>query len=382
MEFQINLNKFWHDPYPYLEKIQALAPVVFVPQLDAALITRRIDVFTQEKRVDLLSSRQPLGLMTRLMGENMMRKDGAAHTLERQQIFPSLSPRTVVNVWQSDFETITDKIIKELKKYKSFDLVKDFALPVSGAALVAMTGLRQMAASQMDQVSQAMIDGCANYKGDPSVEAACNSATKVIERHIDLMIPELKKNPDNSVLSVLIQAGQPTYNIKANVKLVISGGQNEPRDAIAGTAAALLMHPLAFSHILKTKQWNQAFMEYLRWMSPIGMSPRQMTRDCSILGYNFKKNDRVFLMYGAANRDPSVFEDPSLYDVHRNTGLAIPFGAGPHFCAGAAASKALIAGVALPKLFTAFPAMKLTLPVKWGGWAFRGPLEVNVMSGL
>ena len=382
MEFQINLNKFWHDPYPYLEKIQALAPVVFVPQLDAALITRRIDVFTQEKRVDLLSSRQPLGLMTRLMGENMMRKDGAAHTLERQQIFPSLSPRTVVNVWQSEFETITDKIIKELKKYKSFDLVKDFALPVSGAALVAMTGLRQMAASQMDQVSQAMIDGCANYKGDPSVEAACNSATKVIERHIDLMIPELKKNPDNSVLSVLIQAGQPTYNIKANVKLVISGGQNEPRDAIAGTAAALLMHPLAFSHILKTKEWNQAFMEYLRWMSPIGMSPRQMTRDCSILGYNFKKNDRVFLMYSAANRDSSVFEDPSLYDVHRNTGLAIPFGAGPHFCAGAAASKALIAGVALPKLFTAFPAMKLTLPVKWGGWAFRGPLEVNVMSGL
>jgi len=382
MEFQINLNKFWHNPYPYLERIQALAPVVFVPQLDAALITRRIDVFTQEKRVDLLSSRQPLGLMTRLMGENMMRKDGAAHTLERQQIFPSLSPRTVVNVWQSEFETITDKIINKLRKYKSFDLVKDFALPVSGAALSAMTGLRQMAASEMDQVSQAMIDGCANYKEDPSVEAACNSATKVIERHIDLMIPEVKKNPDNSVLSVLIQAGQPTYNIKANVKLVISGGQNEPRDAIAGTAAALLMHPLAFSHILKTKEWNQAFMEYLRWMSPIGMSPRQMTRDCSILGYNFKKNDRVFLMYGAANRDSSVFDDPGLYNVHRKTGLAIPFGAGPHFCAGAAASKALIAGVALPKLFTAFPAMKLTVPVEWGGWAFRGPLAVNVMSGL
>jgi cytochrome P450 len=382
MEFQININKFWHDPYPFLEEIQALAPVVFVPQLDAALITRRIDVFTQEKRVDLLSSRQPLGLMTRLMGENMMRKDGAAHTLERQQIFPSLSPRTVVNVWQSDFETITDKIINELKKYKSFDLVKDFALPVSGAALVAMTGLRQMAASEMDQVSQAMIDGCANYKGDPSVEATCNSATQVIERHIDLMIPELKENPNNSVLSVLIQAGQPTYNIKANVKLVISGGQNEPRDAIAGTAAALLIHPLAFSHTLKTNQWNQALMEYLRWMSPIGMSPRKMTRDCNILGYNFKKDDRVFLMYGAANRDPSVFEDPSLYDVHRSTRLAIPFGAGPHFCAGAAASKTLIAGVALPKLFAAFPGMTLTRPVKWGGWAFRGPLAVNVMTGL
>ena len=382
MRFNIDTDKFWHDPYPDLMQIQALGPVVFVPQLGAALITRRLDVFTEEKRVDLLSSRQPLGLMTRLMGENMMRKDGSTHALERRQIFPSLSPRTVIDVWQSEFENITDKVIKKLKKQNNFDLVKDFALPVSGAALVAMTGLQKMTAFQMDQVSQAMIDGCANYKGDPSVEANCNSATQVIERHIDMMSAKLQKTPDKSVLSVLIQSGQPMYNIHANVKLVISGGQNEPRDAIAGTAAALLMHPVAYSHILNKKDWNQAFMEYSRWMSPIGMSPRQMTRDCNVLGYDFQKDDRIFLMYGAANRDPSVFEKPGLYDVQRNTGLAIPFGAGPHFCAGAAASKTLIAGVALPKLFAAFPNMKLTAPVEWGGWAFRGPLAVHVKVGL
>ena len=116
MRFNVDTDKLWHDPYPDLMQIQALAPVVFVPQLDAALITRRLDVFTQEKRVDLLSSRQPLGLMTRLMGENMMRKDGLTHALERRQIFPSLSPRTVIDVWQSEFESITDKVIKKLKK--------------------------------------------------------------------------------------------------------------------------------------------------------------------------------------------------------------------------------------------------------------------------
>tara|TARA_B110000881_G_scaffold200788_1_gene199395 strand:- start:153 stop:449 length:297 start_codon:yes stop_codon:yes gene_type:complete len=96
MEYTIDPQRFWHDPYPDLAAMQALASVVYVPQLDAALITRRADVFVQEKRVDIFSSRQPEGLMTRLMGENMMRKDGPAHQAERKQIFPSLSPRTVM----------------------------------------------------------------------------------------------------------------------------------------------------------------------------------------------------------------------------------------------------------------------------------------------
>ena len=382
MRFQINPEKFWQDPYPDLMQMQASAPIVYVPQLNAALITRRNDVFTLEKKVDLLSSRQPLGLMTRLMGENMMRKDGSDHALERRQIFPSLSPRTVMNVWKSEFETATDQIINKLRRSKVFDLVKDFAMPVSGASLVAMTGLRQMSPIEMDRVSQAMIDGCANYNGDVSVEADCISATDTIENHIALMQTALQKNPDKSVLSVLMQAGQPMYNIQANIKLVISGGQNEPRDAIAGTAAALLLHRPALTHVLKTEGWDQAFMEYSRWMSPIGMSPRQITRNNDILGYSFQKDDRVFLMYGAANRDPSVFSDAQLFDIHRNTGLAIPFGAGPHFCAGAAASKTLISGVALPKLFKAFPNLELRSPVSWGGWAFRGPLEVQVNSGF
>ena len=381
MEYTIDPQRFWHDPYPDLAAMQALASVVYVPQLDAALITRRADVFVQEKRVDIFSSCQPEGLMTRLMGENMMRKDGPAHQAERKQIFPSLSPRTVMQAWRLEFERATQAVIDGLQDKQEFDLVRDFAMPVSGAALVAITGLRQMTPAQMDQVSQAMIDGCANYRGDPSVERACHVATAQIDAHIALMLQEVTVNPDMSVLSVLRQGGQSLANIQANIKLVISGGQNEPRDAIAGTAAAVLMHPDARSYLGQSGAWGQAFMEYARWMSPIGMSPRQISGDCTVLGYDFKQNDRVFFMFGAANRDSSVFEVPDMYDLNRDTGPAIPFGAGPHFCAGAAASRVLIAEVALPQLFAGFPDLELTEAVRWGGWAFRGPLSVQVRRG-
>jgi hypothetical protein len=29
-------------------------------------------------------------------------------------------------------------------------------------------------------------------------------------------------------------------------------------------------------------------------MSQIGMSPRRISQDCTVLGYDFKKNDKVF----------------------------------------------------------------------------------------
>ena len=77
---------------------------------------------------------------------------------------------------------------------------------------------------KMDQVSQAMIDGCSNYIGTPSVMQACRAATINIDAHIAQMIPELTESPNNSVLSVLIEAGQSMANIQSNIKLVISGG--------------------------------------------------------------------------------------------------------------------------------------------------------------
>ena len=93
--YDIDPGTFWTDPYPDLARLRADLPVAFVPQLGAVLITRRDDVFQNEKKTDVFSSVQPDGLMTRLMGQNMMRKDGDDHLSERRATFPTVSPKTV-----------------------------------------------------------------------------------------------------------------------------------------------------------------------------------------------------------------------------------------------------------------------------------------------
>ncbi|APX11273.1 cytochrome P450 [Tateyamaria omphalii] len=370
---------FHADPYPTLAAMRQNAPVCYVPEMGATLFTRRDDVFREEKRVDLFSSHQPNGLLTKVMGSNLMRKDGEAHMRERKALFPALSPRTVRDVLGPKFREIVQGHIDGLQPLGACDLVTDYAMPVSADALRLITGLTNMEAAEMDAASQAMLDAAANYQRDPEVDRLGYGYADHVLDLIKERLPQLRAAPDMSIISVLDQAGLTLDEIAGNVRVIIGGGQNEPRDAIAGTAWALLTHPDQYAMMANgTADWNAAFDEYVRLVAPIGMSPRRVARPDRACDVEFNADELIFFMFGSACRDADHFTDPNAYDLTRNTGPAIPFGAGPHFCAGAAASRALIAGHALPMLFDQLPNLRLTDDVTFAGWAFRGPLSVPV----
>ena len=81
-----------------------------------------------------------------------------------------------------------------------------------------------------------------------------------------------------------------------------------------------------------------------------------------------------------AGRSEACFRDPDVFDVTRDTAKSIAFGAGPHYCAGAFASRAMVADVALPGIFARLKGLRLDTadPVRIGGWAFRGLLNLPV----
>jgi cytochrome P450 len=379
--FDIDMAAFWRDPYPALAQLRRDAPIAFVPQLGGTVFACRDDIFICEKQIEVFSSHQPQGLMNRLMGQNMMRKDGDAHMAERKAIFPSVSPKTVKAHWTAQFQAHAGRILDTLESGQSFDFCKDFAMPFSAECLKSVTGLTSMRFQDMDAWSQAMIDGIANYTGKPDVEARCRAATAGIDAAIDDMLPVVKKAPDQSLLSVMLQAGLPMDSIRANIKLAISGGQNEPRDAIAGTVWALLTHPEELALVRSGEaSWLQAFEEYARWISPIGMSPRRIAKPHAVRDILFDVDDRIFFLYGSANRDEKHFERAEMFDIRRDTSKSIAFGAGPQFCAGAWASRAMVADVALPTIFSRLSNLRLANDedVRFGGWAFRGLARLPV----
>ena len=369
----IDISNFKRNPYPDLKEMRALNPICFVPQVKATMICDRDSIYECEKNIDVFSSVQPKGLMTVLMGQNMMRKDGEDHLKERKTIFKSISPKTSRDHWREKFETIADNIVNKIKVLKFGDLLTLYARELSAECLKLVTGLTNMTSVEMDRVSQGMIDGCSNYTGNKEIEENCNNCTNSIDTHINEMIGKIQMNTDFSLLSTMLEGNLSPSQISANIKLAISGGQNEPRDAIAGCIWAALNFGLK-EQLLEKGNWEQLFNEYCRWMSPIGMSPREIAKDFVYKNVTFKKGDRVFLMFSSANRDEKVFSNSDEFDLERDCSKSIHFGAGPHYCAGASIASTMISLVALPKLFAAFPKLKLVDKEKYefDGWAFRG----------
>ncbi len=70
--------------------------------------------------------------------------------------------------------------------------------------------------------------------------------------------------------------------------------------------------------------------------SPVTFMRRTVTRPLTLSDHDFDEGDKLVLFYGAANRDPRVFDEPERFDVRRDPNPHVGFGGpGPHFCLGA-----------------------------------------------
>ncbi len=374
--FNIDPETFWADPYPTLAQMRAVGPLVYVPQFGRTMFVTRDEIVNAEPKIEVFSSEQPEGLMNKLLGQNVMRRDGEAHKLERKALFPCVSPKTARDHWTAVFQAEAEAILAELVPKGSADLFYEYGTRLSARCLIKITGLETATWQEMDVWSQAMIDGIANYSGNAEVEARCNAATAAVDAAIDAMLPKAgQKSLD--MINVMLAAGLPEESIRANIKLTITGGQNEPRDVISGAIWALLTHPDQLAMVQTGDVgWMQVFEEFVRWLSPIGMSPRIIAQGHRIGDVTLEAGDNIFFMLGSANRDEAYFVNADRFDITRDAGKHIAFGAGPHFCAGAWISKAMVADVALPMLFDAMPDLHLSGDVRIGGWAFRGVLDL------
>jgi len=86
---------------------------------------------------------------------------------------------------------------------------------------------------------------------------------------------------------------------------------------------------------------------------------RTVTHDLELRGQTFAEGDRLVMFYGAANRDPRVFDEPERFDVRRDPNPHVGFGGpGPHFCLGAYLARREIS-VAFRQLLTRLPDLEV-----------------------
>ena len=250
--------------------------------------------------------------MKRAMGHSMLRKDDPEHHVDRDSYGTTLRPGTIKNHWDAIFEGNTAKYLDELKaKGPGADFVWDYAAPYAAENLRLICGFHNATQEDMQRWSQTMIDGTGNYADDPDVWAKAKHPPTRSTPPSTRCCRTCARTPDPSLLSGLASMPIPLEAIRANLKMTIGGGLNEPRDVLATTAWALLTNPEQLDAVrADPKLLAAAFEESVRWVAPIGMYPRQTTRETVLGGVRLPAGARLGVVLGAANRDPRGVRGP------------------------------------------------------------------------
>ncbi|WP_313822608.1 cytochrome P450 [Citricoccus sp.] len=381
----VTIPDLYRDPFPIYRRMREEAPVHWVPAVNRYMVTSYAACHTIEQDAETYSANETDSLMKRAMGHSMLRKDDPEHKVDRDSYGTTLRPGAIKKHWNEIFESNNATYLDELvAKGPGADFVWDYAAPYAAENLRLICGFHNATQQDMQRWSQTMIDGTGNYADDPEVWAKSAASSAEVDAAIDEMLPYLREHPDHSLLSGLASLPIPLEAIRANLKMTIGGGLNEPRDVLATTVWALLNHPDQLASIQgEPKLYATAFEESVRWVAPIGMYPRQTTRDTELEGVHLAEGSRVGVVLGAANRDPAVFADPETFNIHRPKKPHLGFGGGAHFCAGTWVARAQVAQIAMPALFDRLPGLRLDPDHEAvdAGWVFRGLTRMPVLWG-
>lgn len=380
---EITLQQLHLDPYPIYRRLRAEAPVMRVKAAGRTFLTKASDTKYVKDTPEIFSSNDPNTPMKRAFrAHTLMRKDGADHMAERMAMAPALMPKTIQDVWVPLYRKFAAEYLDRLPKGEMVDLHKEISGPLSARILAHILGIPEASDEQMIFWSQALIDGAGNFGWLPGPFEVSDRANDEMDAMLEKAVERVRKTPDHSALSVMVNAETPIAmsQIVANIKIAIGGGINEPRDAFSTIVFGLLTEPEQLEEVKRTGKWGAAFEEGVRWVAPIQASSRLVLEDVEIRGCLIPKGDTVMTIQASANHDEEIYDEPERFQVFRAKNPHQAFGSGPHHCGGTHVARRTVGAILTEMLFERFPNISLPDPdvVQWRGFGFRGPINLPV----
>jgi len=192
-----------------------------------------------------------------------------------------------------------------------------------------------------------------------------------MKEYLHRIITQLRKEPRDNLMSALVSVEQEGDRLNELELLgmsisLLAGGHETTTNLIGNGLLALLRRPDQRKRLRENPSLiPTAVEELLRYDSSVQRLERIATVDLEIDGQKIGKGQRLLLMLGAANRDPSHFPDPNNLIITREPNQHLAFAAGIHFCVGAPLARLEIQTV-ISTLSSRFPKLRLSdEPLSW-----------------
>ena len=367
-------EEFWNGAWETYRRMQEETPVYYNDEYDFYALTRHADVAAGLKDFETYSSAYGIDLSMVRSGQrppqSIIFMDPPDHRNMRSLLNKVFTPRAI----QSQRQMVIEKIDKYLSAADPdrFDAVQEFSGPFPVEVITTMLGVPEGHAQQIRHwIDESLTREPGQVEvGEQGMQANINTAMLYYE-----LVKQRREEPRDDLFTKLIDAeieredGESTKldDIEiAGFATLLGGAGAETVTKLVGNAAVVFgRNPDQWQKLLDDRSKIPAAVEeLLRYEAPSQYQVRRSMKDVHLHGVTIPAGKPVFLINGAANRDPEAWTDPDKFDIDRDRSEAqnMGFGYGIHSCLGAALAR-MESAIALEKLLDFMPRYE----VDWSG---------------
>ncbi|MBT0669159.1 cytochrome P450 [Novosphingobium profundi] len=377
-------ENLFNDPYPVYARLRNEHGIVRFEGSREYFVTRWSDCQTvgANEKVFAPSDSQDRP-EARVFGlPNVLSMSGPEHQALRTGIDYEVQQERVDGYVDALARPIVNRYIDAIATRGQADLTQDLFEPISVRLIGDLIGLKHIPNPQLQAWFHAINGGLQNIVAqDPEVWRTCDSAIAEIDAVLRPLYETVSARPDSSLFSHAVHGGLPDGQRRAfdaimpTIRVIILGGLQEPGHGAANAALGVLQDEVQGALLREQPSAFalKAYDEGLRWIAPIGVTPRVAQEDFVLSGTRIEEGASVAIVLASANRDASRWEKADTFDMTRKKKAHASFGYRPHFCSGHYLSRA-VGRIALEEAFTRLRNLRLDPAgeVQTKGWRFRG----------
>jgi cytochrome P450 len=271
----------------------------------------------------------------------LLYRDPPFHTTERAWLQEALDARLVAHA-EPRIERLAHGLLARVPPSGVFDLQRGFAEKLPAAVLAELIGFDDPLAERFaEAVEQMLAPSLARRRPPFEHQVAAGRARAILARSLEHLLAERRLDLRSDLASALIdtQRRHPACggrDLGRTLLFLVTTGYEVTVGLLGSGLFALLETPGLWGAARSGQIPVAAIVEEaLRHESPLQMVDRWVLEDLVLDGKILRRGERVYLVLGAANRDPAHFSKPERLDVDRGARGHLAFGAGPHGCLGA-----------------------------------------------
>ncbi len=354
---------FVQDPYPFYARLRASGDLAFWEeyQMVTAASHEAVNTILRDRRF----GREIPAEMARAIPEHlapfyaveansMLELEPPRHTNLRGLVMRAFTSRQIARL-KDGIETHCHSLIDAFPA-GPFDLLEAYARPVPVTVIARLLGVPVHHGDALLAWSNDMVK---MYQAGRSADDERDSvrATESFVAFLRKFIAKRRQDPKDDLITALIAAEEngarlSTDELIATCILVLNAGHEATVHTLGNGVMAMLREG--------TRDVTPELIEeILRYDPPLHLFTRYAYEEVDLFGHRFQRGDLVALLLASAGRDEKVVDEPGLFQPDRVKSPHLAFGAGLHFCVGAALARMELE-IALKILFRRCPSLRLT----------------------